>query len=174
MTISRILLSIVIYLGHVLPHISLAALQENLGTALHSGKDLAVSPHTFPHKLLPKESLFFRSGRLCSHLVGCPRWELPTTLLRIAARVSGLSSLHYCGCVTIRHSGHDYTTLLDNLTSSRNTCQLFLHFSLVLTLKLIELTVIKSIEVFREAFKCLLVTFLVRCKAVHVIVSWKE
>ncbi len=50
-------------------------------TALHSSKDLAVSPPVLPQGLTPKGSLHFRSGRLCSHLWDCSRRALPATLL---------------------------------------------------------------------------------------------
>ncbi len=50
-------------------------------TALHSSKDLAVSPPVLPQGLTPKGSLHFRSGRLCSHLWNYFRRALPATLL---------------------------------------------------------------------------------------------
>lgn len=81
----------IIYLGCLLlntscgsPRCRFEGQPSNLqrGTALHTGKDLAVSPHIFLYELLPKELLCFRSGRLCSHLATYVGRALPATLLQ--------------------------------------------------------------------------------------------
>ncbi len=63
--------------------------------ALHSCKDLAVSPRAFPHGLIrqaPDARRLTTTARLCSHLVPCGRRALPATRLPLARGVSGLSS----------------------------------------------------------------------------------
>ena len=54
-------------------------------TALHPGKDLAVSPHILLYGLTRRNKSagapFFRLGRLCSHLSDCSGRALPATLL---------------------------------------------------------------------------------------------
>ena len=59
------------------------AAREN--TALHAGKDLAVSPPTSPPGLIRKaDASAFRLGRLCSHLSRhVERRALPATVLRM-------------------------------------------------------------------------------------------
>lgn len=50
------------------------------GTALHPGKDLAVSPLLLQEGLIPEGMLTsFEIQRLCSHLAPRGVWELPTT-----------------------------------------------------------------------------------------------
>ena len=61
--------------------------RHNWRTALHGGKDLAVSPTPVARRarlqsLSASETLlFFREKRLCSHLLDCSRRGLPATLL---------------------------------------------------------------------------------------------
>ena len=54
-------------------------------SALHSGKDFAVSPSRLPLRFAPRllSGRFFPFGknRHCSHLGTCVRWALPTTVL---------------------------------------------------------------------------------------------
>lgn len=50
-----------------------------LGTALHTSKDLAVSPRMLPYELILADASAFLLGRLCSHLLACARRALPAT-----------------------------------------------------------------------------------------------
>ncbi len=71
-------------------------LKDIRGTALHAGKDFAVSPAHVTVAALPliisREVLCFRSGRLCSHLSPYGGRGLPATLLLVTQGVFGLSS----------------------------------------------------------------------------------
>lgn len=62
------------------------------GTALHASRNFAVAPDMFPYRLILADFLASRLGRLCSHPYPRGRWGLPITILRLTARVSGLSS----------------------------------------------------------------------------------
>ena len=95
--------------------------------ALHTSKDLAVSPLWFPIELSPKGSLCFRSGRLCSHLVYYYRRELPATLLLINQGVSGRSSsyMRRSSCVAIMQHRIKYASYERGITSSSPISTLF-------------------------------------------------
>src|SRR4051812_34156293 len=89
-SISRILLSITIYLGLLLPiNSSGTSLDYSRDTALHRSKDLAVSLWLYNYgQTYPTYSCehagqlkLFNFNRLCSHLVDCSRRALPATLL---------------------------------------------------------------------------------------------
>lgn len=85
----------IIYLGLLSPITSsgTSGVFENPpDTALHTGKNLAVSPVCF-HTAFPDGNLAFLHRRLCSHLYGYPRQALPATLLLLAQCVFGLSSV---------------------------------------------------------------------------------
>ena len=77
----------VIYIGVALLHRS-SGTPACAGTALHPGKDLAVSPSSCD-EIIPQTAcagrgtLVFRHRRHCSHLYGYPRRVLPATLLTL-------------------------------------------------------------------------------------------
>lgn len=80
-------LGTIIYLGQLLPAASSGAParthpMSSSGTALHRGKDLAVSALRRHRDALRESTYPFGISRFCSHLVDCSRRALPATLLR--------------------------------------------------------------------------------------------
>lgn len=61
-------------------------------TALHWGKDFAVSPPYRYEANLRRDSLGFRLGRHCSHLLDYSRRGLPATFCSVKSSMFGLSS----------------------------------------------------------------------------------
>jgi hypothetical protein len=97
-------------------------------TALHTGKDLAVSPLKLPSKLTPKGSSSFRLKRLCSHLsiASDGGYPLPCSLIEYKNKaflfhegMSGLSSQpHFCTknvCTGLRFKRIHYVISMSTL-----------------------------------------------------------
>jgi len=82
---------------HLRPSLTLGA-PARQSTALHPGKDFAVSPQPFDW-IIPEGTLAFRHWRHCSHLYSYLRRALPATLLRprlrSAASVRTFLPCHY-------------------------------------------------------------------------------
>lgn len=91
--ISRILSWTVIYLGGRLLARSSGTLSACAqSTALHWGKDFAVSPLHHCKANLRRDSIGFRLRRHCSHLLDYSRRGLPATFCSVKSSMFGLSS----------------------------------------------------------------------------------